>query len=93
MAIFKYIEFDMPACMQPKPPTFYVIHPGPVYSKTDGDLHYIGTHELVKLYGVDPNYAVDELRVTGGLLREEAEGRVRLVHLHPRYDGNYTLPE
>jgi len=63
----------------------YVLHPGYVTSKNDGDQHFIGGPRLAKLYGVDMRQCVfgdvPEYR--------EQEGD---VHLCPDYHGNYTLP-
>jgi len=66
----------------------YVLHPGYVISKTDGDEHWISASRLADLYGVgigecfidDPNRP-QQLR---GLPPD-------VVHLHPRYDGDYSL--
>ena len=30
----------------------FVLHPGDVISRTDGQRHYVGVHQLSKLYGV-----------------------------------------
>ena len=77
--------------MKPK----YVICPGEVASRTNGQRHYIGAMELIRLYGVDsreceihepaswwPNsyYSMTEERQRG------------LPRLGPSYDGNYELP-
>lgn len=32
----------------------YVLHPGPIISKNDGDLHYINAPRLARLYGLRP---------------------------------------
>lgn len=63
----------------------YVLHPGWVMSKNDGDRHYITALKLVELYRVHPA----DCRVYGTEMPDK-EGE---VHLWPRYDGNYTLPE
>lgn len=64
----------------------YVLHPGFVYSKTDGDRHYISADKLIRLYKVRPNNCV--------LHREHShfEGMKGMIHLFPRYDGNYEVP-
>jgi len=78
--------------MKPK----YIICPGYVISKTDGQHHYIGAMRLIRLYGVDPRdcfiyepapwwpnyYYVDSGKYLAGVRR-----------LGPRYDGNYDLHE
>lgn len=32
----------------------YVIHPGYVFSKNDGQCHYINGRQLIRLYGLNP---------------------------------------
>jgi len=68
----------------------YVLHPGWVTSKTDGDRHYISASHLAHLYG---------LRLADCIVMHDDEPGVRGyqqqsgdVHLYPRYDGNYSLP-
>jgi hypothetical protein len=76
--------------MKPK----YVICPGEVTSKTDGQRHYIGPMQLMRLYGVDPQEC--EIYEPAPWWPESyyrmAEERQRgLPRLGPRYDGNYEL--
>ena len=67
------------------------LHPGFVYSKYDGDRHYIGVGELASLYGVNPSDCIvvrNEDSIKG---HTEQPGD---IHLRPRYDGNYAwLPK
>jgi hypothetical protein len=63
----------------------YVLHPGYIRSKNDGDEHFIGGPRLARLYGVR--------------LRDCVYGDVRAyvpkegdIHLRPRFDGDYRLP-
>ena len=66
----------------------YIIHPGFISSKSDGDVHYVGYKQLVTLYKVDPRdcelynpvkfYPAD-------YMNED------ITHLYPRWDGNYSL--
>lgn len=67
----------------------YVLHPGHVTSQTDGQRHYITSMQLAKLYGVS-------LRecwiVRSGEFWAGGRDTDRLIHLYPRYDGDYTLP-
>lgn len=59
----------------------YVVTPGYVISKTDGDKHYISYNRLIALYNVDPKECVVYLKH-----RFNYEG----MHiLSPRFDGNY----
>lgn len=71
-------------------PEKYVLHPGPVVSQTDGQTHHISAHQLARLYGVRP---VDCVVVFPNSPRL-GDLRLRdLIHLYPRYDGDYRLPE
>lgn len=66
--------------------TRYVLHPGRVISKHDGDIHFIGGPRLARLYGVDIRSCV-----FGDVLGYREQ--VGDVHLYPRDSGNYTLPK
>jgi hypothetical protein len=65
----------------------YVIHPGWVWSKTDGDDHYITYGKLISLYKVSSHECV----------RYDNHGfsidRIcdNYIHLFPRYDGDYQI--
>lgn len=61
----------------------YVIHPGFVISKNDGDRHYVTANQLIRLYGVNPR----ECLVAGRTALPSDD----LIHLHPQYSGNYEL--
>lgn len=61
----------------------YVVHPGFVLSKQDKDTHYVGYNRLVALYGVDPRNCE--------LYNPAINYATEYLHLHPRFDGNYTL--
>jgi len=74
----------------------YVVCPGTVTSKTDGQQHYINAHQLMKLYRVRPEECV--IHVPQGWWRlvdfdRAARRHEGLIRLEPRYDGNYTLPQ
>lgn len=64
----------------------YLVCPGYVTSRNDGETHYVGAGPLMKLYGVDPRECVIE----DGRPGRQFEGLVRLI---PRFDGNYKIPE
>jgi len=64
----------------------YILHPGFVRSRTDGGIHYIGAVELAQLYGLALRDCVVKIDWRNG------EGRFGEVHLYPRIDGNYVLP-
>jgi hypothetical protein len=62
----------------------YILAPGHVRSKNDGQLHYIGYAALCRLYGVHIGECV---------FAEDIGMRARLngdeIWLRPREDGNY----
>ena len=66
----------------------YAIHPGNIESKHDGDIHWIGYGQLIKLYGVDPKECF-----CWGNQDLFSHGRLeKYVHLYPDFDGKYKLP-
>lgn len=67
----------------------YVLVPGYVTSKNDGDIHYINARRLRRLYGVDPAECIEAPTGPGA---ERWEPPTDAVYLHPRYDGDYSLP-
>ena len=66
----------------------YLICPGNVISKKDGDEHYISAQQLIQLYGVNPK----ECKIINSV--EEAAGLrgSEYIVLSPRYNGDYSLP-
>jgi hypothetical protein len=73
----------------------YVVKPGWVTSKNDGQQHYIGAMQLIRLYQVDPRLCY-VYEPTPRWTRWDAEEAKRimkdLIPLVPRYDGNYRVP-
>lgn len=73
----------------------YALHPDFVTSRTDGDVHYIGAARLADLYDLqeDEYIIIDDSLDHHGYAQamRHAEG-MNLIHLYPRYDGNYQLP-
>ena len=76
----------------------YLLCPGPVQSRNDGDLHHITARQLAFLYGVPmaecvvmPPQRPDRHRERMALLDRVRSGD--LVGLVPRADGDYRLPE
>lgn len=66
----------------------YVIHSSYVYSNTDGQRHFIGIEELIRLYGVSPGECYFDP------YHEQYHGKKYpkgMIHLYPRSDGNYQL--
>ena len=66
-------------------PFKYVVHPGYVVSRNDGDKHYITFIQLCRLYEVNPNECINAESQKQTVGRDLAS----LTHLHPRWDGNY----
>lgn len=76
----------------------YLLCPGIVTSRTDGDRHYVGAAELARLYGVPkanclvlPHWSTMNHFHRASLLERAARGE--LIALRPRADGDYRLPE
>lgn len=64
----------------------YVLHPGWIYSKNDRQRQFISGSRLASLYKVSLRDCVYGHRYE----YKELPGD---VHLHPRLNGDYTLPE
>ena len=60
--------------MRPK----YLLCPGEIRSKNDGDFHYISAGRLIALYGVKASECTTDYRGLDGL-----------IPLEPRYQGDY----
>ena len=65
----------------------YIIHPGYVKSKIDGQPHFISAERLIALYKVNPKQCI--------LASSDLHGysSTDFIHLYPLYDGNYKIPE
>jgi hypothetical protein len=72
----------------------YILVPGWVRSKNDGDMHRVGIKDLIKLYRLQPNtwrpVCLKDYNLRNGLLKPPPTG---LTYLRPRWDGNYVLEE
>lgn len=66
----------------------YVLHPGHVTSKNDGQSHYIGAARLADLYGVSLR---DCINVDAPEFLEQQHSQASFTHLYPRRDGDYRL--
>ena len=64
----------------------YIVHPGYVISKEDGDEHFIRAEELMRLYKVDKS----ECYIYKGLVYDMLEG---YIHLYPDPTGKYEINE
>jgi hypothetical protein len=72
----------------------YLILPGKVFSKEDGQLHHVSAEELMRLYSVAPEECV-VLRNEGvhGRVGLDNEFLDSLLWLAPRYDGDYHISQ
>lgn len=68
----------------------YLVIPGYVVSKNDGDRHFINSDQLMRLYGVKQEECVfySSLEAARG-----KSGNEKLIILVPRPDGKYNLPK
>lgn len=67
----------------------YILFPGRVRSRTDGDIHFVGAVKLARLYGVP----LDKCLVVRGDNYRYYKKLPGDICLFPRSDGNYKLPE
>lgn len=77
---------------KPDPRFTYVLCPGYVRSKVDGDEHFIGAPQLAALYGVNINEC-RILHMGKNLRREGWQDEPNFIYLMPRTDGVYILPK
>lgn len=83
---------------------WYVVCPGTIVSKSDGDEHSIGFHTLLSLYGIPPPVRAQVWSYDEFIYRLEGSGRfgncgVEHIHmiygkpvlfLKPQVDGDYS---
>lgn len=67
----------------------YLLHPGEVVSKTDGQRHFISSDQLIELYDLDRKKCV----VYKPYLSDKFpnDEYADLVDIVPRYDGEYVI--
>ncbi len=73
----------------------YVVLPGPVHSRKDGQIHSIGAPTLMNLYKVMPSECVvyyHDLAAASAGYKRANEWKLKLIHLTPRTSGDYRLP-
>ena len=74
----------------------YLVMPGYVTSRTDGDRHYISAIQLIQLYGVDHNdcewHDGPKPWWPHSFYKRMEEHINEMILLVPRYDGNYKVP-
>ena len=69
----------------------YLVVPGMVISKSDGNAHYVTSADLIRLYRVRPYQCVVFYPMRPGQTPEEIALRDGLRILRPQYDGDYKL--
>ena len=65
----------------------FILYPGTIKSKTDGDLHYISYKQLLRLYQIPPHLVINgsNLNSLRGIIRGN------YFHMFPDNDGVYQL--
>ena len=63
----------------------YIIHPGDVISQSDGDKHYVGYSDLIRLYHLP--YSCTFVEDVQGVT---VVGK-RAIHLYPDSSGEYDI--
>jgi hypothetical protein len=74
----------------------YVLMPGGVISKSDGQWHNISAGKLLMLYRADPEDCVQydcERAFTDTEYARNNDWKLSLIQLKPDYHGEYLLPE
>ena len=68
----------------------YLLCPGIVMSRNDGKYHYVSASDLAHLYGIQ----ISQCKVRPGQMIARFGWRPQsgVIELHPRYDGDYSLP-
>ena len=65
----------------------FVVLPGYITSKHDGDVHHITFNDLCRLYDINPRDVMD------GKVRRGTRLPKYPIMLSPRYDGEYNLAD
>ena len=68
---------------------WYAVHPGWVTSKNDGDRHYVGYEQLIRLYGLDRQRCILWDMAKPITYRGRQWGDY--THCTPSSKGNYPL--
>jgi len=65
----------------------YLIYPGPIDSESDGDVHYIGFNDLIRLHKLDPKTCVNmnDERVYVGFQPQEGDVKIFPKYHHKDY--------
>ena len=73
----------------------YVLHPGEVSSKSDGQVHYISARALAHCYGLrlEECYVVEQTLFVSPRsisVKPYTGNDEDYIHLYPRYQGDYA---
>ncbi len=74
-----FMSFKLPFIFKKK----YILHPGKVQSRNDGDIHFICAEKLAELYKVDFRDCI--------VFNEHKTYDSKMIHLYPKYNGKYYL--
>lgn len=88
--------FEKDIVPTPKPTIKYLLCPGKVTSRVDGQIHHVSTANLIDLYGFASKECTTE-EFINHLKEFGARGAMDikeedLIRLAPREDGDYSLP-
>lgn len=67
---------------------YYAIHPGSIRSEEDGQRHFIGVPDLLRIYGLQKYEAIVWDEISDPNISEKVKYN-DLIHLYPRNDGKY----
>lgn len=70
----------------------YVVFAGRVQSQYDKEFHFIGAHQVARLYGLDPSNPPYDLYLVHDEHEKLPAHLDDVSRLYPRDDGNYSLP-
>lgn len=70
----------------------YMLVGGYVFSKSDGDRHYINARKLCELYKLNPAECIF-MEENDTYMQAPRHGENSILILHPREDGDYALPK
>lgn len=70
----------------------YIVHPGWITSRADGDRHFIRAGQLIRLYGISINECLVCAHCQGRKMLPCMASTPGYVDLWPRYSGDYTRP-
>jgi hypothetical protein len=73
--------------------TIYVLHPGIVISRADGERHYVTAKALIELYGLDSRRHTYMDRDAFHQFARNCRSEKKIIHLYPLANGDYKRVE